>query len=218
MIAWDQYLHAELKNYSADEYLTDLLAFVTYPHLLWDWIHVWPLLGLSYSEALEREEADRRALHLTGLKQSFDAYRHMLSLFLINHDRSGRYAMTSHIYARVALRITKYLFEPKRPGKIYEYKLPSEWQWYRQEHDDKIFRERKAKETFQAGLQYLPYFLTEAAPLPELIAYLETNQLDPVRAKELPREAWAVDKAKVEEEVAAYLQKCKGNKDVAMQS
>lgn len=90
-------------------------------------------------------------------------------------------------------------------GKLYEYKLPSEWQWYRQEHDDKIFRERKAKETFQAGLQYLPFFLTEAAPLPELVAYLETNQLDPIRAKELPREAWAVDKAKVEVEVATYL-------------
>jgi hypothetical protein len=115
MLAWDQYLHAELKCYSADEYLTDLLAFVTYPHLLWDWIHVWPLLGLSYIETSEREVTDRHALHLTGLKQSFDAYRHMLSLFLMNHDRSGRYVMTSHIYARVALRITKYLFEPKRP-------------------------------------------------------------------------------------------------------
>ena len=91
-------------------------------------------------------------------------------------------------------------------GKLYEYKLPSEWQWYRQEHDDKIFRERKAKQTFQAGLQYLPFFLAEAAPLPELAAYLKTNQLDPIRAKELPREAWAVDKAKVEEEVAAYLE------------
>jgi RecA/RadA recombinase len=218
MLSWDQYLHAELKNYSADEYLMDLLAFVTYPHLLWDWIHVWPLLGLSHSETSEREGIDRRALHLTGLKQSFDAYRHMLSQFLADRDRSGRYAMTSNTYARVAFRITKYLFEPKRPGKIYEYKLPSEWQWYRQEHDDKIFRERKAKETFQAGLQYLPFFLTEAAPLPELVAYLETNQLDPIRAKELPREAWAVDKAKVEEEVTAYLQKCKGDKDVAMQS
>lgn len=62
-------------------------------------------------------------------------------------------------------------------------------------------------------MQYLPFFLTEAAPLPELVAYLETNQLDPIRAKELPREAWAVDKAKVEEEVAAYLQvsPCDGN-------
>jgi hypothetical protein len=115
MLAWDQYLHSELKSYSADEYLTDLLAFVTYPHLLWDWIHVWPLLGLSYNETSDREEADRHALHLTGLKQSFDAYRHMLSLFLNNRDRSGRYVMTSHIYARVAFRITKYLFEPKRP-------------------------------------------------------------------------------------------------------
>jgi hypothetical protein len=125
-------------------------------------------------------------------------------------------------------------------GKLYEYKLPSEWQWYRQEHDDKIFRERKAKETFRAGLQYLPFFLTEAAPLPALVAYLEANQLDPVRAKELPREAWAVDKVKVEEEVAAYLQaslhrnlfpqisdliattlvlpqKCNGDRDVTME-
>lgn len=88
-------------------------------------------------------------------------------------------------------------------------------------------------------MQYLPFFLTEAALLPELVTYLETHQLDPIRAKELPREAWAVDKAKVEEEVAAYLQvstchgkylpplisdlivtpsqKCKGNRDVAME-
>jgi hypothetical protein len=43
MIAWDQYLHAELKSYLADEYLMDLLAFVTYPQ-----IHVWALVGPSY--------------------------------------------------------------------------------------------------------------------------------------------------------------------------
>jgi len=53
--------------------------------------------------------------------------------------------------------------------------------------------------------------------MPELVAYLEMHQLDPIRAMELPREAWAVDKAKVEEEVATYLQKCKGGSDVAMQ-
>ena len=55
-------------------------------------------------------------------------------------------------------------------------------------------------------MQYLPFFLTEAAPLPELVLYLETNRLDPIRTKELPREAWAVDKAKVKEEVTAYLE------------
>lgn len=116
MMAWDQYLHAELKTYSADdEYLTDLLAFVTYPHLFWDWIHVWPLLGLSYNDSLEREDADRKALHLTGLKQPFDAYRHMLSQFLTNQERAGRHWVTHHVYARVAFRMTKYLFEPKRP-------------------------------------------------------------------------------------------------------
>ncbi|KAF8964897.1 hypothetical protein BDZ97DRAFT_822699 [Flammula alnicola] len=205
MHAWDQYLHAELKNYFADLCLTDLLTFVTYPNLLWDWIHMWPLLGLAQSDAIEKEEMDRRGLHLMGLKQIFDAYRHMLSQFLTDRERAGRYHLTSEHYTRVALRIAKYLFEPKKPGKIYQYKLPSEWTWYRQEHDDKIFRERKAKEAFQAGLQYLPFFLEEAGPNDELISYLKTNKLDPIRAQELPRIAWAEDKTKVERTVEAYI-------------
>ena len=90
-------------------------------------------------------------------------------------------------------------------GKIFEYKLPSEWIWYREGLEDKIFREKRTKETFQAGLQYLPFYLQHAMPDEELVAYLETNSVDPIRAKELPRLAWAEDKAKVEQEAAAYL-------------
>jgi len=57
-------------------------------------------------------------------------------------------------------------------GKLYEYRLPREWIWYREGHEDKMFREKKAKETFQAGLQYLPFFLGEAMADEDLIAYL----------------------------------------------
>jgi hypothetical protein len=42
-------------------------------------------------------------------------------------------------------------------------------------------------------------------PNEELVAYLEKNSLDPIRAQELPRLAWAEDKTKVEQEVATYL-------------
>ena len=90
-------------------------------------------------------------------------------------------------------------------GKLFEYKLPPEWVWYREGLEDKIFREKKTKETFQAGLQYLLFYLQQAAPNNELISYLEKNKLDPIRAKELPRIAWADDKTKVEDEVTAYL-------------
>ncbi|KDR77817.1 hypothetical protein GALMADRAFT_245920 [Galerina marginata CBS 339.88] len=209
MLAWDQYLHAELKNYFADEYLTDLLTFVTYPHLLWDWIHMWPLLGLPQEQTVEQEEIDRRGLHLMGLKQTFDPYRHMLSQFLTDRERAGRYLITRSHYTRVALNIAKYLFEPKKPGKLYQYQLPPEWTWYRQEHDDKIFRERKTKETFQAGLQYLPFLLGESEFNTDLIDYLENHKLDPVRAQELPRLAWAEDKTKVEQAVVDYLKRCR---------
>jgi hypothetical protein len=208
MLAWDQYLHAELEKYFADEYLTDLLTFVTYPHLLWDWIHMWPLLCLPQEETIEREEIDRQGLHLMGLKQTFDPYRHMLSQFLTDRERAGRYVITPAHYTRVALHMAKYLFEPKKPGKLYQYKLPPEWTWYRQEHDDKIFRERKTKETFQAALQYLPFFLGESEPNDDLVDYLKKNQLDPIRAQELPRVAWAEDKTKVEHAVGDYLKRC----------
>ena len=93
-------------------------------------------------------------------------------------------------------------------GKLYEYRLPREWTWYREGHEDKIFREKKAKETFQAGLQYLPFFLCEAMADEDLIAYLRTNKLDPIRAKELPRLAWAEDKTKLEKAVEDYLAVC----------
>jgi hypothetical protein len=90
-------------------------------------------------------------------------------------------------------------------GKLFEYKLPPEWTWYREGHDEKIFREKKTKETFQAGLQYLPFYLQRALPNDDFINYLEKNKLDSIRAQELPRIAWAEDKTKVEDEVLAYL-------------
>jgi hypothetical protein len=71
-----------------------------------------------------------------------------------------------------------------------------------------MFREKKAKETFQAGLQYLPFFLAEAMADEDLIAYLRTNTLDIVRAKELPRLAWAEDKTRLEKAVEDYLAVC----------
>jgi len=209
LIAWDHYLHAELKHYFADEYLTDLLVFATYPNLLLDWLHMWPLLGLPQHETIEREERDRRGLHLIGLKQTYDQYRHMLAQFLADRERAGKFVMTKQHYTRVALRIARYLFEPKKPGKLYQYRLPSEWTWFREGHDDNIFREKKTKETFQAGLQYLPFFLQESERNDELLEYLETHKLDPVRAQELPRIAWAEDKTKVEQEVASYLKRYK---------
>jgi hypothetical protein len=92
--------------------------------------------------------------------------------------------------------------------KLYEYRLPREWTWYRKGHEDKIFWEKKAKETFQAGLQYLPFFLGEAMADEDLIAYLRANQLDIIRAKELPRLAWAEDKTKLEKAVEDYLAVC----------
>ena len=71
-----------------------------------------------------------------------------------------------------------------------------------------MFREKKAKETFQAGLQYLPFFLGEAMADEDLIAYLRANKLDAIRAKELPRLAWAEDKTKLEKAVEDYLAVC----------
>jgi hypothetical protein len=69
-----------------------------------------------------------------------------------------------------------------------------------------MFREKKAKETFQAGLQYFPFFLEHSEPNDELVAYLQSNKLDPIRAQELPRLAWAEDKTKVEQTIESYLQ------------
>jgi len=51
----------------------------------------------------------------------------------------------------------------------------------------------------------LSFFLQESEPDRDLVEYLEKNQLDPVRVKELPRIAWAEDKTKVEQEVEVYL-------------
>jgi len=115
LAAWGSYLLTELETYFIDENLSDLLVFATYPNLLWDWMHVWPLLGVPQHEAIEMEEKDRRSLHLMGLRQTFDQYRHMLAQFLTDRERSRQYSMTKQRYTRVALRIAKYLFEPKKP-------------------------------------------------------------------------------------------------------
>lgn len=113
--SWDQYLHNELSTYFSDENLTNLLTFVTYPNLLWDWLHMWPLLGVPPPDSLDKEAIDKRCLHLMGLKQVFDPYRHMLSQFLTDKDRAGRHVITPSHYTQVALRLAKYLFEPKTP-------------------------------------------------------------------------------------------------------
>jgi len=71
-----------------------------------------------------------------------------------------------------------------------------------------MFRQKKAKETFQAGLQYPPFFLVGAMADEDLITYLRTNKLDIIRAKELPRLVWADDKTKLEKAVEDYLAVC----------
>jgi len=118
MQSWDKYLQQEVQTYFADDVLTDLLTFVTYPGHLWDWIHVWPLLGIPLSETSEKEAIDRGSLHLMGLRPIYDQYRRMLSQFLTDRDRSGRYHMKSEHYTQVALRVSKYLFEPKKPYAV----------------------------------------------------------------------------------------------------
>lgn len=115
MTSLDQYHRVGLQAYLEDEYLTDLLTFVTYPTPLWDWIHVWPLLGLPQNQATGREDMDRKRLHIMGLKPQYDTYRHLLSDFLTDRERAEQYMLTNEHYARVALKIAKYLFEPKTP-------------------------------------------------------------------------------------------------------
>jgi hypothetical protein len=61
-----------------------------------------------------------------------------------------------------------------------------------------MFSENKAKEPFQAGLQYL---VGEAMADEDLIAYLRTNQLYILLVKELSRLAWVEDKTKLEKAV-----------------
>ena len=56
-----------------------------------------------------------------------------------------------------------------------------------------MFQEKKAKETFQAGFQYLPFFLAETMANKDLIAYLLMDKLDIIRAKEfLWQQHWSV--------------------------
>ncbi|KJA15372.1 hypothetical protein HYPSUDRAFT_207922 [Hypholoma sublateritium FD-334 SS-4] len=240
--AWDGYLRGQLAAYvvpgprylnghsgakgeadgdGEDEALLgDVLPLATYLGLLWDWAHFWPLLGVPPAAARALEERDRDALHVTGLRQAFDAYRHMLAGFLGDERRAGGYVLGGAQYVRVARRVARYLCEAKTPGKLYAYPLPSEWTWFRAEHDDKIYREKRAKETFQAGLQYLPFLLDHAAPNAALVAYLgevgrrKTGVLDAIRTKELPRLAWAEDKARAEEAVEAYLARCRNGNGV----
>jgi hypothetical protein len=66
-------------------------------------------------ETNEKEGIDRGSLHLMELKSIFDPYRRMLSQFLTDHDRLGRYQMKSEHYTQVALHMSKYLFKPKKP-------------------------------------------------------------------------------------------------------
>lgn len=61
-----------------------------------------------------------------------------------------------------------------------------------------------AKETFQAGIQYLSFYLGEAMADEGLISYLRTNHLDIIRAKEL-RLAWEDGKTRLEKVVEDYL-------------
>ncbi|KAF8157794.1 hypothetical protein B0H34DRAFT_706061 [Crassisporium funariophilum] len=58
MRSWDKYLQQEVEKYFAHDILMNLLTFVTYPSPLWDWIHVWPLLGVPLSETNEKEAFD----------------------------------------------------------------------------------------------------------------------------------------------------------------
>ena len=95
--------------------LGDVLPLATYPGLLWDWAHVWPLLGVPPAAARALEEHDRNGLHVTGLRQTFDAYRHMLASFLGDERRAGGYVMGGVQYGRVAKRVARYLCEAKTP-------------------------------------------------------------------------------------------------------
>ena len=64
-------------------------------------------------------------------------------------------------------------------------------------------------------MQYLPFLLDRSAPDASLVTYLsemskrKTGVLDAIRTKELPRLAWAEDKARAEEAVEAYLARCR---------
>lgn len=60
----------------------------------------------------------------------------------------------------------------------------------------------------------MSFFLSQAGENNELKEYLSKAKLDAVRAKELPREAWAIDKKAVEDEVEAYLKVCGFNSDL----
>jgi len=50
-----------------------------------------------------------------GGHETMVVYQHMLSQFLTDRDKSGQYRMKSEHYMQVVLRMTKYLFEPKKP-------------------------------------------------------------------------------------------------------
>ena len=139
--AWDAYLRGQLAVYGVpgpgspppryvnghsgmeyeeeDALLGDVLPLATYPGLLWDWAHVWPLLGVAPAAARALEEHDRDALHVTGLRQTFDAYRHMLAGFLGDERRAGGYVLGGVQYVRVAKRVARYLCEAKTPYVLF---------------------------------------------------------------------------------------------------
>ncbi len=93
--------------------------FATYPGLLWDWAHVWPLLGVPPAAARALEERDRNALHVTGLRHTFDAYRHMFAGFWAMSEGAGAYVMGGVQYVRVAKRVARYLCEAKTPVRSF---------------------------------------------------------------------------------------------------
>jgi hypothetical protein len=69
-----------------------------------------------------------------------------------------------------------------------------------------IFREKRPRRHSRQVYNTFPSYLQHAALLDEeLVAYLEQNRLEAIRAQELHLLTWAKDKTRVEPEVSAYL-------------
>jgi hypothetical protein len=59
------------------------------------------------------EDRDRKRLHLTGVKLAYDPYPHILLDFLTDQERAGQYMLTKEHYMAIALKMAKYLSNPK---------------------------------------------------------------------------------------------------------